>query len=185
MSPLAIKELVTDANFDCSDEGIVSRFISHFLSGHNSIGRTRSLTRVGTDRNFKLWIILMSLSFRYVSTRLDSRTVIDAIEICTRLSLSYLVSRHHRRDGDTVQRIADCTEDGELIVVHDRSLGMNLQSLQKIIKCAGNEDTVTLRADESADILGLMFENKSTSSLSSFPPRFFVSFSRWEENDMN
>lgn len=36
---------------------------------------------------------------------------------------------------------------------------MNLGSLQKIIKCAGNNDTVTLRADESADVLGLMFEN--------------------------
>ena len=45
---------------------------------------------------------------------------------------------------------------------------MNLQSLQKIIKCAGNDDVVTLRADESADVLGLMFENKSA-----FPFFFF------------
>lgn len=43
----------------------------------------------------------------------------------------------------------------------NRSLGMSLQSLQKIVKCAGNEDTITLRADESADVLGLLFENKS------------------------
>lgn len=38
---------------------------------------------------------------------------------------------------------------------------MSLQSLQKIIKCAGNEDVVTLRADESHDVLGLLFEDKS------------------------
>lgn len=38
---------------------------------------------------------------------------------------------------------------------------MSLQSLQKIIKCAGNDDVVTLRADESHDVLGLLFEDKS------------------------
>ena len=42
-----------------------------------------------------------------------------------------------------------------------RSLGMSLASLQKIIKCAGNDDVVTLRADESHDVLGLLFEDTS------------------------
>jgi proliferating cell nuclear antigen len=40
------------------------------------------------------------------------------------------------------------------------SLGMNINSLQKIIKCAGNDDEVTLRADESQDTLTLQFSNK-------------------------
>jgi proliferating cell nuclear antigen len=40
------------------------------------------------------------------------------------------------------------------------SLGMNINSLQKIIKCAGNDDEVTLRADESQDTLTLQFQNK-------------------------
>lgn len=38
---------------------------------------------------------------------------------------------------------------------------MSLASLQKIVKCAGNDDVVTLRADDSTDVLGLLFENKS------------------------
>jgi len=37
---------------------------------------------------------------------------------------------------------------------------MSLTSLQKIIKCAGNNDMVTLRADESVDVLALLFEAK-------------------------
>lgn len=41
------------------------------------------------------------------------------------------------------------------------SLGMNLTSLQKIIKCAGNDDQVTLRADDDSDVLSLTFSNRS------------------------
>lgn len=37
---------------------------------------------------------------------------------------------------------------------------MSLTSLQKIIKCAANNDMVTLRADESVDVLALLFEAK-------------------------
>jgi proliferating cell nuclear antigen len=37
---------------------------------------------------------------------------------------------------------------------------MSLASLQKIVKCAGNNDMVTLRADESVDVLALLFESK-------------------------
>lgn len=37
---------------------------------------------------------------------------------------------------------------------------MSLASLQKIVKCAGNNDMVTLRADESLDVLALLFEAK-------------------------
>lgn len=41
------------------------------------------------------------------------------------------------------------------------SLGMNLTSLQKIIKCAGNDDEVTLRAGDDDDNLSLTFQNRS------------------------
>lgn len=37
---------------------------------------------------------------------------------------------------------------------------MSLASLQKIIKCAANDDVVTLRADESQDVLAMLFEGK-------------------------
>ena len=41
------------------------------------------------------------------------------------------------------------------------SLGMSLTSLTKIVKCAQSDDVVTLRADESHDVLGLLFESSS------------------------
>ncbi|SCV67457.1 BQ2448_5068 [Microbotryum intermedium] len=88
----AIKELVTDANFDCSDEGLKLQAMdnSHVALVSLQLEAT-GFQRYRCDRNM--------------------------------------------------------------------SLGMSLQSLQKIIKCAGNDDIVTLRADESQDVLGLLFEN--------------------------
>lgn len=41
------------------------------------------------------------------------------------------------------------------------SLGVNLESLQKVLKVAGNDDTVTLKAEDNGDTLTLIFENKS------------------------
>lgn len=54
---------------------------------------------------------------------------------------------------------------------------MSIASLTKIIKCADTSDTVTLRADESQDVLGLLFENKSA-RLSLYPssPKFWPFF---------
>ncbi|GAA6013437.1 hypothetical protein JCM11491_006079 [Sporobolomyces phaffii] len=89
----AVKELVTDANFDCTDEGIK----------------------------------LQAMDNSHVA----------------------LVSLNLAKSGFQEYR---CDRD--------MSLGMSLTSLQKIIKCAGNNDMVTLRADESVDVLALLFEAK-------------------------
>ncbi|GAA6009283.1 uncharacterized protein JCM10292_000759 [Rhodotorula paludigena] len=89
----AVKELVTDANFDCSDEGIK----------------------------------LQAMDNSHVA----------------------LVSLNLARSGFSQYR---CDRD--------MSLGMSLASLSKIVKAAGNNDTITLRADESQDVLGLLFEAK-------------------------
>lgn len=40
-------------------------------------------------------------------------------------------------------------------------LGINLASLQKVIKCAKDNDLVTLKADDSGESLGLTFESAS------------------------
>nr|KAF6423311.1 proliferating cell nuclear antigen [Rousettus aegyptiacus] len=47
----------------------------------------------------------------------------------------------------------------------DRNLamGVNLTSMSKILKCAGNEDIITLRAEDNADTLALVFEAPSKS----------------------
>jgi len=48
------------------------------------------------------------------------------------------------------------------------SLGLNLGSLSKILKCAGNDDTITIKADNSGDNVTLMFENQSQDRISDF-----------------
>lgn len=41
------------------------------------------------------------------------------------------------------------------------SLGLNLGNLSKLLKCAGNEDIITLRAEDEPDTLAMMFESPS------------------------
>ncbi|RHZ81316.1 hypothetical protein Glove_121g43 [Diversispora epigaea] len=49
------------------------------------------------------------------------------------------------------------------------SLGVNLNSLNKILKCAGNDDIITLRADDnSADSLSLSFENPNNDRIGEY-----------------
>ena len=41
------------------------------------------------------------------------------------------------------------------------SLGVNFSSLSKILKCAGNDDVMTMKAEDEADSVTFMFENPS------------------------
>jgi proliferating cell nuclear antigen len=43
----------------------------------------------------------------------------------------------------------------------DESLGVSLLNLSKVLKCAANEDSVTLKALDDGDVLTLMFESKA------------------------
>ncbi|KAJ3637643.1 hypothetical protein MTP99_001084 [Tenebrio molitor] len=52
----------------------------------------------------------------------------------------------------------------------DRSLtmGMNLANMAKIFKCANNDDTVTIKAQDDADIVTFMFEAKKQEKISDY-----------------
>ncbi|KAK6306224.1 hypothetical protein J4Q44_G00231490 [Coregonus suidteri] len=52
----------------------------------------------------------------------------------------------------------------------DRNLamGVNLSSMSKILKCAGNEDIITLRAEDNADTLSLVFETLNQEKVSDY-----------------
>ena len=41
-------------------------------------------------------------------------------------------------------------------------LGVNLTSLTKVLKCAMDDDTCTLKASDDADVLSLVYESKRT-----------------------
>ena len=48
------------------------------------------------------------------------------------------------------------------------SLGLNLVSLGKVLKCADNDDTITMNASDDPDAITFVFENPGTST---FPNR--------------
>jgi len=48
------------------------------------------------------------------------------------------------------------------------SLGISLASLSKILKCAGNDDTITMKAEDSGDSVSFMFETPKQTRLSNF-----------------
>jgi len=41
------------------------------------------------------------------------------------------------------------------------TLGINITQLSKIMKCAGNDDTIILRAEDEPNYLNITFENQS------------------------
>jgi len=97
----AIKDLVTDANFDCNSTGIS----------------------------------LQAMDSSHVS----------------------LVSLLIRKDGFDRFR-AD----------RNLSLGINLASMSKILKCASNEDSLTIKADDNASSVSFMFESQKQDKISDF-----------------
>ena len=44
-------------------------------------------------------------------------------------------------------------------------LGVNLNSLTKVLKCAKDDDICTLKATDDADVLNLTYEAKSTANI--------------------
>lgn len=48
------------------------------------------------------------------------------------------------------------------------TLGINLENLAKILKCAGNDDIITLRADDNGDTLTMIFETEKQDRVSDF-----------------
>lgn len=48
------------------------------------------------------------------------------------------------------------------------TLGINLTSMSKILKCASNDDIITIRADDDADTLTFLFESPKQDRVSDF-----------------
>ena len=48
------------------------------------------------------------------------------------------------------------------------SMGMNLGSMAKILKCANNDDTVTVKAQDNADTVTFMFESPNHEKVSDY-----------------
>merc|ERR1712028_248221 len=103
----AVKDLVTEANFDCTSEGIQVQAMD---SSHVSL--------VG--------ILLKADGFE-----------------------------HYRCD-------------------RDMSIGMNMASLSKILKCAGNDDVITMKAEDDSEVITFMFESPNQEKISDFELKLMV-----------
>ncbi|MEW5312813.1 MAG: hypothetical protein WDW38_004419 [Sanguina aurantia] len=68
----------------------------------------------------------------------------------------------------TFQLRADGFEEGNFRCDKPGHLGINVENLQKILKCAGNEDALSLKADDGGDVLTLMFESSNRERISDF-----------------
>lgn len=48
------------------------------------------------------------------------------------------------------------------------SMGMNLATMSKILKCAGNDDVITMKASDNADTVTFMFESQNNEKVSDY-----------------
>lgn len=48
------------------------------------------------------------------------------------------------------------------------SMGMNLSTMSKILKCAGNDDVITMKASDNADTVTFMFESQNNEKVSDY-----------------
>ncbi|XP_065837548.1 uncharacterized protein [Oscarella lobularis] len=48
------------------------------------------------------------------------------------------------------------------------TLGMKISSVSKILRCAGNDDTITIRAEEGGDVVGFLFESQNQDKVSDY-----------------
>ena len=48
------------------------------------------------------------------------------------------------------------------------ALGINLTSFQKVLRCAANEDILTLKAEDSPDVVNMVFENSESDRISEY-----------------
>lgn len=111
----SVKELVTDANFDCSPTGFSLQAMD---SSHVS---------------------LVSLSLRS-----------DGFE-------QYRCDRNLSMGEFAVGLFLSCL----CPYVPPPATGMNLGNMAKMLKCAGNDDIITMKADEQGDTVTFMFESPS------------------------
>jgi len=68
-----------------------------------------------------------------------------------------------------VNLLLRCDGFDEFRCDHNVALGLNMESLSKLMKCANNDDAITIKADgENSDTLNLMFESPKREKISDY-----------------
>ena len=153
----AIKDLVAEANVDCNEQGLtmqVRRGVMGWLVGW----RWARLTLTDPSPPLPPAVIAMTAGAtargsHHTPHRQHTHTHEQAMD-ASHVSLCSLTLRESGFDHFRCDR--------------NLSLGLNLGNLAKILKCAGNDDSVTLKAEDEPDTLTLMFENEKADRISDF-----------------
>lgn len=135
----SIKDLVTEANFDVSEAGI-------------------QLQAMDTSHVCLLALLLRSDGFEEF-----------------RCGVGLRVQQHHKQQHGESICLTRHLINVEVLCVptapacrcdRNLTLGIPVASLQKLLKCAGNNDIITLKAEDSGEMLTLMFEDPKADRVS-------------------
>ena len=160
---LAIKELVTDGNLDCTDEGIVSAIpccLVAFTFLLASMCTSNPPSPLGTEIRLLLAVFHESADILQALQAMDnSHVALVSLKLIAEQFESYRCDRNMPL-GVNVSlspfRLSIVNMDPDCVWPV-----IKLTSLTKILKCAKDNDVVTLKAADDADSLGMVFESPS------------------------
>ncbi|PPQ88250.1 hypothetical protein CVT25_005215, partial [Psilocybe cyanescens] len=136
--------LVTDANFECNEEGIMLQAMDNSLVALVSVNLgAPGFTHHCGDHPMLLGVNLTSLTKVRRCAKDDGICSLKAADEADVLNLFGAPGfTHHRCD-------------------RPMPLGVNLTSLTKVLRCAKDDDICTLKAADEADVLNLVYEAKN------------------------
>jgi proliferating cell nuclear antigen len=139
----AIKDLIEDANFDCNSTGFSLQAMD---SSHVSLValslRSDGFEHYRCDRN---------VSMGELAPPPQSATTTSAERRCSRSARTFRPSR-----------------SPALPPSHPPTPGMKLANLSKILKCAANDDAITMKSEDNGDAITFVFESEKQERLSEF-----------------
>jgi hypothetical protein len=148
----AIKDLIEDANFDCNNSGFSLQAMD---SSHVSLValslRADGFEHYRCDRN-----VSMGECTRGRGEAVWGSLLLPAV--CRQRRVGGSLARHRPACLLTLLPFAPALPFARLSLP---PAGMKLANLSKILKCAGNDDAITMKSEDNGDTITFMFESPS------------------------
>jgi hypothetical protein len=151
----SIKDLVTDANFDCSPTGFsLQAMDSSHVSLVALLLRADGFEHYRCDRSISMGMNLANMVRALTSGRPCRR----AGAARATPAAAYRAAAGRGGPPSAARRCVAAAADARRRAARRCLPGLRLQS--KMLKCAGNDDIITMKADDNGDVVTFMFENK-------------------------
>ncbi|GFO33143.1 proliferating cell nuclear antigen [Plakobranchus ocellatus] len=159
----SIKDLLNEAIFDCSSTGITlqamdSSHVSLVSLSMNSDG----FDTYRCDRNLSMGIHLPSLSKIMKCAGNDDIITMKATDDADMVSLVF------ESPTACVSQSVKCLGSEPNTFATGTLKTFAFSSLSKIMKCAGNDDIITMKATDDADMVSLVFESPNQEKVSDY-----------------